>query len=77
VLSKVGAGDSFAGAFVRALALGLGLDAALVHGTAAAAAAVMTPATELCRRADFERLLPEVRLQVLSGGGEAGAASAR
>ncbi len=63
VVSKVGAGDSFAGAFVLALAQGRGPRAALAEGTAAAAAAVMTAATELCRRGDVERLLPEVRVE--------------
>jgi len=59
VKSKVGAGDSFTGAFVLALARGGDLAEALRQGTAAAAAAVMTGATELCRRADAERLARE------------------
>ena len=65
VQSKVGAGDSFTGGFVLALARGEGLDAALRLGTAAAAAAVMTPATELCRGEDVARLLPQCRVQTL------------
>lgn len=66
VVSKVGAGDSFAAAFVLALARGRGPAAALAEGTAAAAAAVTTAATELCRRADVERLLPQVLLETLA-----------
>ena len=65
VESKVGAGDSFTGGFVLALARGEGLDEALRLGTAAAAAAVMTPATELCRGEDVARLLPQCRVQTL------------
>lgn len=63
VASKVGAGDSFTGAFALALARGEGLPDALRAGTAAAAAAVMTPGTELCRRADAEALAPRCRLE--------------
>lgn len=63
VASKVGAGDSFTAAFALALAQGLPAERALAHGTAAAAAAVMTPATGLCRREDFERLLPLCRIE--------------
>lgn len=56
VSSKVGAGDSFVAGFVLALSRHLTVDDALAHGTAAAAAAVMTPATELCRAQDVRRL---------------------
>ena len=58
VRSAVGAGDTFVGAFVLALARGNPPEVALSHGVAGAAAAVMTEATELCHRDDFERLLP-------------------
>lgn len=57
VISKIGAGDSFLGAFVRALALGRTPERALREGSAAASAAVMTPATQLCRAADMRRLI--------------------
>jgi len=62
VVSKVGAGDSFVAALALALARGQGLEAALVQGTAAAAAAVTTPGTALCRAADVARLAPLCRL---------------
>ncbi len=62
VASKVGAGDSFTGAFTLAIAQGEPPEQALRHGTAAAAAAVMTEGTELCRAADVEKLLPECSL---------------
>ncbi len=58
VVSKVGAGDSFVAAFTLALARGLTLPEALRYGAAGASAAVMTPATDLCRGADVKRLLP-------------------
>jgi 6-phosphofructokinase 2 len=57
VVSKIGAGDSFVAGFVLALARGLPEQSALAQGVAAASATVMTPATELCRRADAESLL--------------------
>lgn len=65
VVSKVGAGDSFVGSFVLAMARGEGPGTALARGVAAAAAAVTTPATELCRGEDVDRLLPECELSVL------------
>ena len=58
IKSKVGAGDSFVGAFSHQLASGGGAASALKWGCAAASAAVMTDATQLCRRADIEKLLP-------------------
>lgn len=65
VVSAVGAGDSFVAGLVLAMARGDDWPAALVLGTAAAAAAVLTPATELCRGADVERLLPLVVSRLL------------
>lgn len=62
VVSKVGAGDSFTGAFVLALARNAPLPEALQHGTAAAAAAVMTEGTALCRSADVQRLIAQCSL---------------
>ncbi len=57
VRSKVGAGDTFVGAFTLAHARGAALSAALTQGVAAASAAVMTEGTALCRREDVERLV--------------------
>lgn len=65
VKSKVGAGDSFTGAFTLALAQGQDMAVALQWGTAAAAAAVMTEGTALCRREDFARLVPQCRVSQL------------
>ena len=58
VLSKVGAGDSFTGAFVLALAGGAPMAEALRTGVAAAASAVTTEATSLCIREEVLRLTP-------------------
>ncbi len=57
IVSKVGAGDSFVGAFTLALAREWGPTDALRFGVAAAAAACTTEATRLCDRATTEALL--------------------
>lgn len=59
VKSTVGAGDSFVAGLVLGLARGQTPEAALALGTAAACAAVMTDATQLCRLEDVTALLPE------------------
>ncbi len=65
VTSKVGAGDSFTGAFVLALARGADSAEALRLGTAAAAAAVMTAGTELCDPDVVARLAPDCAVEAL------------
>ena len=59
VKSTVGAGDSFVAAFVLAMARGQSPEVALARAGAAASAAVMTDATQLCRPEDVERLVAE------------------
>jgi 6-phosphofructokinase 2 len=56
VRSAVGAGDSFLAGMVCALSHGMPPREAFLRGMAAGAAAVLTPGTELARRADVERL---------------------
>jgi 6-phosphofructokinase 2 len=56
VVSATGAGDSFVGAMTLALAEGRPVVQAFLLGMAAGSASVMLPGTELCRRADVERL---------------------
>jgi len=56
VRSTVGAGDSFLGALVLRLAQACDAPTAFRSAVAAGTAAAMTPATELCHRADVERL---------------------
>jgi 6-phosphofructokinase 2 len=52
----VGAGDSMVAAITLAASRGKGIADALRYGIAAGAATLMTPATELARREDVERL---------------------
>lgn len=66
VQSKVGAGDSFVGAYTLALAQGADPGTALQRGSAAASAAVMTGATDLCTSEDAERLVTDCPLTVLA-----------
>jgi len=56
IISKVGAGDSMVAGMVLSLARGDALRDAVRFGVAAGTAAVMTPGSELCRRADAERI---------------------
>ncbi len=62
VVSAVGAGDSFLGGMVAALAEGERIERAFAVGVAAGSAAVMNPGTELCHEEDVRRLLPNVRV---------------
>jgi 6-phosphofructokinase 2 len=65
VVSAVGAGDSFLGALVWALASGKNMADAFRYGLAAGSAALLTPGTDLCKREDVERLLNDVKLQAI------------
>lgn len=67
LVSAVGAGDSMVGALLAALARGVDLDDAVAEGTAAGAAALLTPDTELSRPQDARRLLAQVRRVALAG----------
>jgi 6-phosphofructokinase 2 len=60
VRSTVGAGDSLLAGIAWKLDAGASIRDAVRFGVAAAAASVMNPGTELCRREDVERLLPRV-----------------
>lgn len=66
--SAVGAGDSFVGAMTLALAQGRAPREAFVRGVAAGTAAVMTPGTQLCRRADVDRLFADAMKTARNGG---------
>jgi len=65
-VSTVGAGDSFLGGLVAALAKGKPLDKAFEVAVAAASAAVLMPGTGLCQPEDVQRLLPEVRIREIA-----------
>jgi 6-phosphofructokinase 2 len=62
----VGAGDSFLGGMVAALANGETLEGAFHVAVAAGFAAVMRPGTELCHKEDVERLMPQVRVHEIT-----------
>ncbi len=64
-VSSVGAGDSFLGGMVRALAEGRSLEDAFRLAMAAGAAALLSPGTGLCDAAQVERLLPTVEIRPL------------
>ncbi len=65
IRSKVGAGDSMVAGILYALQQGRLLPEAVRVGIAAGSATVMNDGTELCRRADVERLHPKVAGQAL------------
>jgi 1-phosphofructokinase family hexose kinase len=62
VVSTAGAGDAVLAGLAAALSEGRSLEDGLRLGFAAAAAVCLTAATADCRRADVERLLPQVEL---------------
>jgi 6-phosphofructokinase 2 len=66
VQSKVGAGDSMVAGLIKGLLEQAPLETVLKMGIAAGTAAVMTTGAELCHRQDYETLLPQVMVQVLS-----------
>lgn len=65
VVSTIGAGDSFVGGMVFALARGDDVAGALRRAMAASAAALLSGGTALCRPEDLERLLPQVQVRSL------------
>jgi 6-phosphofructokinase 2 len=64
-VSSVGAGDSFMGGLVWALASGLNLEEGFRYSMAAGSAALLFPGTELAHAADVKRLLPLVKIEAL------------
>jgi len=65
-VSTVGAGDSFLGGMVAALASGKELQQAFRVAVAAGSAAVLSPGTELCRAEDVQRLLRQVKINEMT-----------
>lgn len=66
VMSTIGAGDSFVGGLVFALARGSDLADALRQAMACSAAALLSGGTALCQPADVVRLLPQVQVRSLA-----------
>ena len=71
VVSAVGAGDALLAGMLLKLEEGAGLEEGLRWGTAAGAAACLTPGTQLCEREEIERLLPQVRVKRVRRGSPA------
>jgi 6-phosphofructokinase 2 len=65
VRSTVGAGDSAIAGLVLKLSQGHRIEKASQWAAAAGTAATLTAGTELCRREDVERLLPQVKVERL------------
>ena len=65
VRSTIGAGDSTIAGLVLKLSQGHGIEEASRWAAAAGTAAALTPGTELCRREDVERILPQVKVESL------------
>lgn len=65
VMSTVGAGDSTVAGLVLKLSQGGSLEEASRLAVAAGTAATLTSGTELCHKADVERLLPLVQIEKL------------
>ncbi len=65
VRSAVGAGDCTIAGLALKLAYGEPLIEACRLAVAMGTAAVLTPGTELCQRADVERLLPQIKVWVM------------
>ena len=63
VINSVGSGDSFIAAFLLALLHGKGFEEAFQWGLAAGAATAITPGTELLKKEDFYRLIPEAKVE--------------
>jgi len=63
VVNSVGSGDSFIAAFLLALLHGKGFEEAFQWGLAAGAATAITPGTELLKKEDFYRLIPEAKVE--------------
>ena len=65
IRSTVGAGDSTIAGLVLKLSQGHGIEEACRWAVAAGTAATLTAGTELCRREDVEKLLPQVKVKRL------------
>ena len=64
-ISVVGAGDSMVAGMALKIAQGGSNSEILRFGVAAGTAAVLSPGTELCRKEEFKKILPKVRIESL------------
>lgn len=66
VKSTIGAGDSSVAGFISGLVQGKDLKDCLVYAAAAGTATTLHQGTALAQKEDFERLVPQVKLTILS-----------
>jgi len=66
VESTIGAGDSSVAGFISGLVQGKSLKECLVYAAAAGTATTLHQGTALAQKEDFERLVPQVKLTILS-----------
>lgn len=62
MINTVGAGDSAVAGFVYGLVGGKSLKEALTCAVPAGTATALRPGTALCRKEDFQKLVPEIKL---------------
>ncbi len=67
VIDTIGAGDAAVAGFVYGLSTGESEKDALACAVAAGTATTMRPGTALCRKEDFRKLLPRIRMEVPRG----------
>jgi len=65
VQSTIGAGDSSVAGFISGLVEGRSLKDCLIYAAAAGTATTLHQGTALAQKEDFERLVPQVKLEVL------------
>ncbi|MCK9441676.1 MAG: 1-phosphofructokinase [Methanothrix sp.] len=65
VQSTIGAGDSSVAGFVYGIMAGKDLKESLIYATATGTATAMSQGTALCKKEDFEAILPQIKLSVL------------
>lgn len=65
VKNTIGAGDSAVAGFVYGLTGGRSLKDALIYAVAAGTATTLRPGTALCRKEDFLKLVPQIKMHTL------------
>ena len=67
VKNTIGAGDSAVAGFIYGMVKGKSLDTALTYAVAAGTATTLRPGTALCRKEDFLKLVPQIKLRPAGG----------
>jgi 1-phosphofructokinase family hexose kinase len=66
VESTIGAGDSAVAGFISGMVRGKNLKESLIYAAAAGTATTLSQGTALCQRADFLKLVTQVKLEILA-----------